>query len=219
MALDVTPNSDGFGAKLNRIITPTEWKRIVSGTRDGLGAALKEHKFLEGEVFFPGTTYQLDEQLVRWASMFLHRDGGRSRIMVTPKGGRKEGTWLVPEDEYTEMQRVGLTALIDRGGFASETMEVLEQKRKKLGVDQAENLPVGAGVLADRALSYEHVRDYQAAVLAAKGPRAKKVTWEDDKFFTRKIVITQSRLPHMREVSSALDFSVGPSVNCADVLR
>lgn len=218
MALDLTPNPDGFGAKLNRTVSLPEWDRVIAGTQEEVRKALKEFGFLESKVWFAGSTRILGEQISRWASMFLHRDNV-IRLMTTPRGGRREGTWLFPDDEYTAAQQAGLSALIKRGGFTPEAMDLLEVRKRRLGTEQAESVPVGTGVLADRALNYEHVRDYQEALLAAKGTRAKKISWSDHGIFTKKLVIMRRGLPHMREVSCGLDFSVGSSVAHADAQR
>lgn len=215
MALDVTPNSDGFGAKLNRTVSLPEWEQMIASTQAEVKEALNAFGFLEGRVWPFLATDTFQEQLLRWSSMFLHRDRPL-RLMVTPKGGRKEGTWLLPDEDYTEAQRAGLTALVESEGLSVETRQALERKRDKLGTGYAENIPVNIGIVADRGFNYQHVKGYQAALLQAKGPRAKRISWDDGGILTKKLVIMCPRLPHMREVSSPLDFSVGSSVGYAD---
>lgn len=215
MSLDLTPNPNGFGAKLNRTVTLPEWNRMIAGTQAEVKEALSAFEFLEGRVWPFLVTDTFQEQLLRWSSMFLHRDGP-VRLMVTPKGGRKEGTWLLPHVDYTEAQRAGLTVLVESEGLSTETRRVLERKRNKLGTEYAGNIPVNIGIVADRGFGYQHVKDYQAAVLQAKGPKARRISWDDGDLFTKKLVVMSSRLPHMRELSSPLDFSVGSSVGYAD---
>lgn len=218
MNLDLTPNPDGFGARLNRTVSLRKWNEIIEGNQAQVNAALREFGFLEGKVWPFSKTKTVQEQILRRLSMFLHRDGTQ-RLMVAPKGIRKEGTWLFPDEEYTQAQWAGISALMESEDLSSETRSVLDIKRKRLGTESAENIPIGLGVVTDPAFSYEHVKKYQAAVLEHKGPKAQKMTWDDRDLFARKLVIMRTGLPHMRELSTPLDFSSGPGVDYVDAKR
>ena len=213
MRLGVNPAEDGFGAQFDRPLSEADFKMLVRDMDRDIRNALFKGSFIEGSLLSEKPSGdKIHNETDQKVTTLVHGDSD-IRFMLTPPGGRAEGTWIFHPGDRAPLLLAGMEFLLDSQALSAITNEHIKGERASVEKGFRPNKP-WYPVAKDPGFTGELALACQRVFLELPNIRKKRIGWEEASPI--KVVAMKFSLPHMREILSAESFISSGSTHRVD---